>query len=83
MERAVYAEHGNRHSASIWSEDIKRVTAFGKAVKTTAFVQCGMTMSAVPGSPTIATPTGEGPTGPWTFLRRRRFSLAGGRGYIG
>lgn len=83
MERAVFAEHGNRHSASIWSEDIKRVTAFGKAVKTTAFVQCGMTMTAVPGSPTIATPTGEGPTGPWTFLRRRRFSMGGGRGYIG
>lgn len=82
MERAVFAEHGNRHSASIWSEDTKRVTAFGKAVKTTAFVQCGPTMTAVPGSPTIATPTGEGPTGPWTFLRKRRFSQGGGRGYI-
>ena len=82
MERAVAAEHGNRHSASIWSEDIKRVTAFGKAVKTTAYVQCAMTMTAVPGSPTIATPTGEGPTGPWTFLRKRRLSQGGGRGYI-
>lgn len=68
--------------APLNSEDTKRVTAFGKAVKTTAFVQCGPTMIAVPGSPTIATPTGEGPTGPWTFLRKRRFSQGGGRGYI-
>ena len=82
MERAVFAEHGCRHSASIWSENTKRVTAFAKAVKTTAFVQCGPTMTAVAGSPTIATPTGEGPTGPWTFLRKRRMSMGGGRGYI-
>lgn len=82
VERAVAAEHGFRHSASIWSEDTKRVTEFGKRVKTTAYVQCGMTMTAVAGSPTIATPTGEGPTGPWTFVRKRRLSLGGGRGYI-
>ncbi len=83
LERAVAAEHGYRHSASIWSENMSRVTKFGKLVRTTAFVQCGLTMTAVPGSPTIATPTGEGPTGPWTFLRKRRFSMSGGRGYIG
>jgi propionaldehyde dehydrogenase len=82
LEWAVAAEHGNRHSASIWSENTERVTRFGKAVKTTAFVQCAPTMTAVAGSPTIATPTGEGPCGPWSFLRKRRFSQGGGRGYI-
>ncbi len=88
FERAVYAEHGNWHSASIWSLNPYRVTKFGKAVNTTIFVQNGGTMSAFglggsgTNSPTIATPTGEGPTGPQSFLRRRRFCMAGGMNYL-
>ena len=88
MERAVAAEHGNRHSASIWSKDIDRVTAFGRVINTTIYVQNGGTMAAFgiggsgTNSPTIATPTGEGVTGPATFTRRRRFCMAGGGNYL-
>ena len=88
MEWAVAAEHGNQHSASIWSKNIDRVTAFGKAIDTTIFVQNGGTLAAfgIGGSgsngPTIATPTGEGVCEAGTFTRRRRFAMADGGNYI-
>lgn len=88
MEYAVAAEHNNRHSASIWSNDIRRVTAFGRVINTTIYVQNGGTMAAFgiggsgTNSPTIATPTGEGVTDPGTFTRRRRFCMAGGGNYL-
>ncbi|MDR1482092.1 MAG: aldehyde dehydrogenase [Synergistaceae bacterium] len=88
MERAYAAEHGNLHSASIWSKNCDRVTAFGTIINTTIFVQNGGTMSAFgvggsgTNSPTIATPTGEGVTGPQSFVRRRRFCMAGGINYL-
>jgi len=88
MERAYIAERGCTHSASIWSKDIDRVTAFGKLINTTIFVQNGGTMAAfgVGGSgtnaPTIATPTGEGVTGPQSYVRRRRFCMADGGNYL-
>lgn len=88
MERAVAAEHNCRHSASIWSKNIDHVTAFGKVINTTVFVQNGGTMAAFgiggsgTNSPTIATPTGEGVTGPQSFLRRRRFCMADGGNYL-
>jgi propionaldehyde dehydrogenase len=86
--RAVFAEHNCKHSASIWSNDINRVTAFGKVINTTIYVQNGGTMAAfgIGGSgtnaPTIATPTGEGVTEPGSFTRRRRFCMAGGGNYL-
>ncbi len=88
MEFAVAAEHNCKHSASIWSNNIERVTTFGTVINTTVFVQNGGTMSAFgiggsgTNSPTIATPTGEGVTGPQSFLRRRRFCMAGGGNYL-
>ncbi|MBD7912513.1 aldehyde dehydrogenase [Clostridium cibarium] len=88
MERAVAAEHDCKHSASIWSNDINRVTAFGKVINTTIFVQNGGTMAAFgiggtgTNAPTIATPTGEGVTGPQSFVRRRRFCMADGGNYL-
>ena len=88
VERAVSAEHNCRHSASVWSRDIDHVTRFGALVNTTVFVQNGGTMAAFglggsgTNSPTIATPTGEGVTGPQSFLRRRRFCMAGGGNYL-
>jgi len=88
MEWAYEAEHDCKHSASIWSNDINRVTAFGSLINTTIFVQNGGTMAAfgVGGSgtnaPTIATPTGEGVTGPQSFVRRRRFCMADGGNYL-
>jgi propionaldehyde dehydrogenase len=88
MEWAYIAEKGNCHSASIWSNDIDHVTEFGTLINTTIFVQNGGTMAAfgVGGSgtnaPTIATPTGEGVTGPQSFVRRRRFCMADGGNYL-
>lgn len=88
MAWAVEAEHDCNHSASIWSRDIDRVTAFGTAINTTIFVQNGGTMAAFglggsgTNAPTIATPTGEGVTGPQTFTRRRRFCMADGGNYL-
>lgn len=88
-EWAVPTEHGNWHSASIWTAYTDRATKFGKAINTTVFVQNGGTMSAFglggsgTNSPTIATPTGEGVTGPQSFLRRRRCCFAGGLNYMG
>ena len=88
MERAHYAEHGNRHSASIWTKDLYHTTAFGKIIETTVFVMNGRTFAAFglggegSNTPTIATPTGEGPTGPQSFARRRRFAMADGQGFV-
>lgn len=85
---AVEMEQGNKHSASIWSKNIDRVTAFGRAIDTSIYVQNGGTMAAFgvggsgTNSPTIATPTGEGVTGPQTFTRRRRFCMAEGGNYL-
>ncbi|MDR3210172.1 MAG: aldehyde dehydrogenase family protein, partial [Oscillospiraceae bacterium] len=87
MDRAVEAEHGNVHSASIWTKDLFRATAFGKRINTTIFVMNGRTFAAFglggegSNSPTIATPTGEGVTGPQSFARKRRFTMANGQGY--
>ncbi|AWW25875.1 aldehyde dehydrogenase [Acetobacterium sp. KB-1] len=87
-EWAVAAEHENKHSATIWSKNIDNVTAFGKMIDTTIFVQNGGTLAAfgVGGSgsngPTIATPTGEGICDAGTFTRRRRFAMADGGNYI-
>lgn len=88
MERAYRAEHNCKHSATIWSNNSRHVTDFGKLINTTVFVQNGPTLAAFgqggsgTSAPTIATPTGEGPTGPWSFVRKRRFAMAGGLNYL-
>ena len=88
VELAVKAEGGCRHSAAIWSNNLARITEFGKRIDTACFVQNGCTAAAAgmggtgTGSTTIATGTGEGFTNPATFTRVRRFAMAGGGGYI-
>ncbi|MDR0813338.1 MAG: aldehyde dehydrogenase family protein [Oscillospiraceae bacterium] len=87
VEKAVFAEHGNLHSASIWTKDLYKATYFGKRINTTVFVMNGRTFAAFglggqgSNSPTIATPTGEGVTGPQSFARKRRFVMADGQGF--
>ncbi|MGI6218064.1 MAG: aldehyde dehydrogenase [Coriobacteriales bacterium] len=87
LERAYNAEHQNKHSSGIWTNNAYHATAMAKKMNTTVFVQNGP-MNAAFGNggagtdaPTIATPTGEGPTGPWTFVRKRRMALADGLYY--
>lgn len=88
VEKAYAAEHHNRHSSSIWTKDPYHVTQFGKLIETTVYVQNGGTMAAFgiggsgSNSPTIATPTGEGVTGPRSFCRIRRFAMADGLNYV-
>jgi acyl-CoA reductase-like NAD-dependent aldehyde dehydrogenase len=81
---AVKAEHGNRHTASIFSRDVVNMTRFAKAINTTLFVKNAPTLAGVgykgEGSTTftIAGPTGEGVTSAKTFTRVRRCTLAEG-----
>ncbi len=88
MEWAIAAEGGCRHSAAIWSNDIYRVTEFGRRIDVTCFSQNGGTVAAAgvggtgEGSATIATTTGEGFTTPRTFTRVRRFAMGNGGNYI-
>lgn len=88
VERALAAEHGNLHSAAIWTKNVDRSTRFGTLINTTIFVVNGGTMSAFghggsgTDSPTIATPTGDGVTSPATYTRRRRYCMADGQNYI-
>ncbi len=88
VEWAVEAEHDCKHSAGIWSNDIYRVTEFGRVIDTTVFVQNGSTSAAFGAggtgrdSATIATPTGEGITDPKTFTRMRRFAMGDGGNYL-
>lgn len=85
---AVEAEHDNKHSAAMWSNNIERITKFGKLINTTIFVQNGATMAGIgfggsgTTTATIATPTGEGITNSMTFTRRRRFAIGNGGNYI-
>lgn len=84
LEMAVEAEHGNRHSACIYSNNINNVTKFAQRIGTTVFTQNGPTLAGLgyggagTTSFTIAGPTGEGITTPKDFTRVRRFAMAQG-----
>ena len=81
MELAIKAEHGFHHTSIMHSTNIERVMLMSKLMNTTIFVENGHSLSGlgVEGeghtSMTIAGPTGEGVTGPWTFMRQRRYVL--------
>ncbi|WP_316667278.1 aldehyde dehydrogenase family protein [uncultured Propionibacterium sp.] len=84
IDRAVEAEHGNRHTAVMHSLDVKALTKMGKRIQTTIFVKNGPSYNGIgiggEGYPTftIAGPTGEGLTSARNFARRRRCVLKGG-----
>lgn len=84
VECAKRAEHGNRHTASIFSRDVVHMTQFGRAIETTIFVKNSATKAGVGidgegyCTMTIAGPTGEGITDARSFCRRRRCMLAEG-----
>lgn len=84
IDKAVKAEHGNRHTAIIHSNDIETVTRFARAIGTTIFVNNGSSLAGVGfngegfTTMTIAGPTGEGVTCTRTFTRQRRTVIARG-----
>jgi propionaldehyde dehydrogenase len=83
-DRAVDAERGLRHTASIFSKDVYNTTKFAKLIETTIFVTNSATLAGVGyggeggGTMGIAGPTGEGATNAVSYTRRRRFVLADG-----
>lgn len=83
-EAALRAEHGNRHTASIFSRDVYHMTEFARLIETTIYVKNSCTKAGVGiggeghCTMTIAGPTGEGITCAKSFCRRRRCVLAEG-----
>jgi acyl-CoA reductase-like NAD-dependent aldehyde dehydrogenase len=90
MEFALQAEHGFHHTLIMHSTNIERIMVVARRINTALFVENSHSLSALGfegegyTSMTIAGPTGEGVTGPWSFVRQRRFVLRDSfRGAIG
>jgi propionaldehyde dehydrogenase len=81
IEFAVRVEHGFRHTASIHSHDIAKLSTMAKVMNCSLFVKNGPNYAGLGeggsgyASFTIASPTGEGMTRARTFTRERRCTL--------
>ncbi len=78
IEKAVWLEHGNRHSAHMHSKNVDNITRFGKAIDTAIFVKNAPSYAALGFGGegfctfTIASRTGEGLTSARSFTKQRR-----------
>lgn len=78
VEKAVWLEHGNRHSAHIHSKNVDNITKYAKAIDTAILVKNGPSYAALGFGGegfctfTIASRTGEGLTSASVFTKRRR-----------
>jgi aldehyde dehydrogenase len=84
VEASLRAEHGFKHTASIFTRDLNRATIFTKKLDCDVHVINGGTLRGDGGdlgesyfSHTIATPTGEGICTPLNFCRKRRIMTHG------
>ncbi len=83
IDYAVQCEHGFRHTASIHSKNIDRLSRMAKVMNCSIFVKNGPNYAGLGyhgagfTSYTIASPTGEGMTRARTFTRERRCALIG------
>ncbi len=83
IETAVELEHGNRHTAIMHSNNVRKLDEMAKKVQTTIFVKNGPSYAGIGVGGeghttfTIAGPTGEGLTSARTFARKRRCVLVG------
>ena len=81
IDLAFKAEHGFRHTASIHSHDIEKLSRMARVMNCSVFVKNGPNFSGLGqggagyASFTIASPTGEGMTRARTFTRERRCTL--------
>jgi len=81
IELAVEAEGGNRHTAVMHSKNLDNLSRMAKACDCSIFVKNGRSQAGLGldceayCSFTIASPTGEGLTGPRSFSRWRRCVL--------
>ena len=82
VEKAVWLEHGNRHSAHIHSKNIDNITKYARAIDTAILVKNAPSYAALGFGGegyctfTIASRTGEGLTSASTFTKRRRCVMA-------
>lgn len=82
IEKAVWLEHGYRHSAHMHSKNVENLTKFGKAIDTAIFVKNAPSYAALGFGGegfctfTIASRTGEGLTSAGTFTKQRRCVMA-------
>ena len=83
IDFAVQCEHNFRHTASIHSRNIAKLSKMAKLMNCSLFIKNGPCYSGLGfggagyASFTIATPTGEGLTRARTFTRERRCVLVG------
>ncbi len=83
IDFAIECEHGFKHTASIHSKNIDRLSRMAKVMDCSIFVKNGPNYAGLGyhgagfTSFTIASPTGEGMTRARTFTRERRCSLIG------
>ena len=82
VKKAVWLEHGNRHSAHIHSKNVDHLTRFGQAIDTAIYVKNAPSYAAIGFGGegfctfTIASRTGEGLTSASTFTKKRRCVIA-------
>ena len=78
VEKAVWLEHGNRHSAHIHSKNVDNITKYARAMDTAILVKNAPSYAALGFGGegfctfTIASRTGEGLTSAATFTKKRR-----------
>ncbi len=78
IDRAIAAERGYRHTAVMYSRNIEKLSRMARLCNCSIFVKNGPAYSGLGeggeghSSFTIASPTGEGLTGPRSFSRERR-----------
>jgi acyl-CoA reductase-like NAD-dependent aldehyde dehydrogenase len=81
IDLAVEAEHGFRHTAVMHSKNLDNLSRMAREIDCSIFVKNGPCLAGLGYggegycSFTIASPTGEGITGPVSFSRRRRCTL--------
>ncbi len=83
ISRAVQAEHGFGHTATMWSRNVERLHKMARIINTSIFVKNAPAYAGLGAggegytSFTIASPTGEGLTTALSFSRQRRCTLKG------
>jgi len=89
LQASIKAEHGFKHTASIFTRDIERATRFTRDLDCDVNVINGGTLRGDGGdlgegyfSHTIATPTGEGICTPLNFVRKRRIMTHGALRFV-
>lgn len=89
LAASLKAEHGFKHTASIFSQDISRCSRYTRALDCDVHTINGGTLRGNGGdlgegyfSHTIATPTGEGICTPCSFVRKRRIMTHGALRFV-